>query len=114
MEANDLFCEVSKALAQAELAQTSEEYTPENASFKAHCVSYILGKEFGVDVSDYSFENPADFLRTDDPQEIRAELSEIRDTVYNISARMARRAKRPSIRNRSAEYGENRKTGADL
>lgn len=90
MEANDLFCEVSKALAQAELAQTSEEYTPENASFKAHCVSYILGKEFGVDVSDYSFENPADFLRTDDPQEIRAELSEIRDTAFDISARMAR------------------------
>lgn len=90
MEANDLFCEVSKALAQAELAQTSEEYAPENASFKAHCVSYILGKEFGADVSDYSFENPADFLRTDDPQEIRAELSEIRDTAYDISARMAR------------------------
>lgn len=90
MEANDLFCEVSKALAQAELAQTSEEYAPENASFKAHCVSYILGKEFGADVSDYSFENPAEFLRTDDPQEIRAELSEIRDTAYDISARMAR------------------------
>jgi len=90
MEANDLFCEVSKALAQAELAQTSEEYDPQNASFKAHCVSYILGKEFGADVSDYSFENPADFLRTDDPQEIRAELSEIRDTAYDISARMAR------------------------
>lgn len=90
MEANDLFCEVSKALAQAELAQTSEEYIPENASFKAHCVSYILGKEFGADVSDYSFENPADFLRTGDPQEIRAELSEIRDTAYDISARMAR------------------------
>lgn len=41
-------------------------------------------------MSDYSFENPADFLRTDDPQEIRAELSEIRDTAYDISARMAR------------------------
>lgn len=90
MEANDLFCEVSKALAQAELAQTGEEYDPQTASFKAHCVSYILGKEFGVDVSDYSFENPADFLRTDDPQEIRTELSEIRDTAYDISARMAR------------------------
>lgn len=90
MEANDLFCEVSKALAQAELAQTSEEYDPQNAGFKAHCVSYILGKEFGADVSDYSFENPADFLRTDDPQEIRAELSEIRDTAYDISARMTR------------------------
>ena len=69
---------------------TGDEYIPENAGFKAHCVSYILGKEFRADVSDYRFENPSDFLRTDDPQEIRAELSEIRDTAYDISARMAR------------------------
>ena len=102
MEANDLFCEVSKALAQAELAQTGEEYDPQTASFKAHCVSYILGKEFGVDVSDYSFENPADFLRTDCPQEIRAELSKIRYTAYDISARMAR-ALEKSKASRNAE-----------
>ena len=90
LSAYDLFCGLAKALAQAELAQTSEEYAPENASFKAHCVSYILGKEFGADVSDYSFENPAAFLRTDDPQTIRAELTDIRDTAYDISARMMR------------------------
>lgn len=90
LSANDLFCGLAKALAQAELAQTAEDYTEENAAFKAHCVSYILGKEFGLDVSDYSFENPADFFRTDDPQKIRAELSEIRDTAYDISARMMR------------------------
>ena len=90
MNANDLFCELSKALAQAELALTGDEYIPENAGFKAYCVSYILGKEFGMDVGGYRFENPADLLRTDDPQEIRAELSEIRDTAYDISARMAR------------------------
>ena len=69
---------------------TSDEYIEDNASYKARCISYILGKEFGADVSDYSFENPADFLRTGDPQEIRAELSNIRDTAYDISARMAR------------------------
>ena len=57
---------------------------------KAQCVSYILGKEFGVDVSGYAFEAPADFLRTDDPQTIRAELTDIRDTAYDISARMMR------------------------
>lgn len=68
----------------------SDEYIPDNASYKAHCVSYILGKEFGVDVSEYILDNPADFLRTDDPQKIRAELSEIRDTAFDISARMAR------------------------
>lgn len=69
---------------------TSDEYIPANAAYKAQCVSYILGKEFGADVSDYSFENPADFLRTGDPQELRAELSEIRDAAYDISARMVR------------------------
>ena len=90
LSANDLFCGLSKALAQAELARTGEEYTEENAGFKAQCVSYILGKEFGVDVSGYAFEAPADFLRTDDPQTIRAELTDIRDTAYDISARMMR------------------------
>lgn len=90
LNAHDLFCGVSRALAQAELAMISEEYIPDNASYKAHCVSYILGKEFGVDVSEYVFDNPDDLLRTDDPQEIRAELSEIRDTAFDISARMAR------------------------
>ena len=78
LSANDLFCGLSKALAQAELARTGEEYT------------YILGKEFGVEVSGYAFETPADFLRTDDPQTIRAELIDIRDTAYDISARMMR------------------------
>ena len=53
LSANDLFCGLSKALAQAELARTGEEYTEENAGFKAQCVSYILGKEFGIDVSGY-------------------------------------------------------------
>ena len=90
LSAIDLFCGLSKALAQAELARTGEEYTEENAGFKAQCVSYILGKEFGVDVSGYAFEAPADFLHTDDPQTIRAELTDIRDTAYDISARMMR------------------------
>ena len=90
LSVNDLFCGLSKALAQAELARTGEEYTEENAGFKAQCVSYILGKEFGVDVSGYAFEAPADFLRTDNPQTIRAELTDIRDTAYDISARMMR------------------------
>ena len=90
LSVNDLFCGLSKALAQAELARTGEEYTEENAGFKAQCVSYILGKEFGVDVSGYAFEAPANFLRTDDPQTIRAELTDIRDTAYDISARMMR------------------------
>lgn len=43
-----------------------------------------------MDVSGYAFDAPADFLRTDDPQTIRAELTDIRDTAYDISTRMMR------------------------
>lgn len=94
MGASDLFYEVSKALAHAELAVTNENYSYSAADFKAHCVSYILCKEFGIETDNLSF-SPADFdipkeLKEADPQEIRAELSEIRDTAYDISARMAR------------------------
>lgn len=94
MGATDLFYEVAKALAHAELAMTSEDYSYSNADFKAHCVSYILCKEFGIETDNLSF-SPADFdipkeLSEAEPQEIRTELSEIRDTAYDISARMAR------------------------
>ena len=94
MGASDLFYEVSKALAHAELAMTNENYSYSTADFKAHCVSYILCKEFGIETDNLSF-SPADFdipkeLSEADPQEIRAELSEIRDTAYDISARMVR------------------------
>lgn len=94
MGASDLFYEVAKALAHAELAMTSEDYSYSNADFKAHCVSYILCKEFGIETDNLSF-SPADFdipkeLSEAESQEIRTELSEIRDTAYDISARMAR------------------------
>lgn len=89
LSANDLFCSVSKALAEAELVRAGDS-TPEAADFKAKAVSYILGKQFGVDVSRYAFDDiPAD-LKEADPQTLRAELSDIRDTAFDISARMAR------------------------
>ena len=59
-----------------------------------NCVSYILCKEFGIETDNLSF-SPADFdipkeLSEADPQTIRAELTDIRDTAYDISARMMR------------------------
>lgn len=89
MEANDLFYSVSKALAEAELVRAGDS-SPEAADFKAKAVSYILGKEFGVDVSGYAFDSIPAELQEADPQTIRAELSDIRDTAFDISARMAR------------------------
>lgn len=57
MGASDLFYEVSKALAHAELAMTNENYSYSTADFKAHCVSYILCKEFGIETDNLSCGN---------------------------------------------------------
>ena len=101
MEAPDIFRSVSLALARAELAGQAETYQPEKAAFQSYCVSYMLGRKYGIDVSAYRFEPLPEFLRGAEPQEIRRELSEIRDTMNTMSGRMARaleQAKSPKER----------------
>ena len=89
MEAQDIFRSVSLALARAELAQR-DGAEPQNAAFKAYCVSYMLGCRYSVDVSSYDFRALPDNLKNADPQAIRSELSEIRDTLNTMTGRMAR------------------------
>ena len=50
----------------------------------------MLGRKYGIDVSAYRFEPLPEFLRGAEPQEIRRELTEIRDTMNTMSGRMAR------------------------
>ena len=90
MAATELFCELSRALAHAELATLDESYSNKDIDFKARCVSYILGKKFGVDVSGYNFSDIPNSLCKADPHIIRAELSDVRDIAANLSGRMER------------------------
>ena len=88
ISASDIFRSVSKELAHAELAGGKEGYARGSEAFTAYCVSYLLCRQHGVDVSDYDFSQLPLELRPDDPQGIRAILSEIRDTAEQISMRM--------------------------
>lgn len=90
MEAPDLFRCVSVALARAEIAATRGDYTPAEVAFPAYCVSYMLCRKNGIDVSGYDFSQFPDSLREADAQGIREVLGEIRDTAHDISARMGR------------------------
>lgn len=90
MDAPDIFRSVSKELARAEIAAGHEAYSREDTSFKAYCASYLLCKKNGIDVSGYDFSELPDSIREADPQNIRAELSEIRDAAGDVSARMAK------------------------
>jgi hypothetical protein len=90
MDATDIFRSVSKELAHAEIAGMAKDYTREAAAFSAYSVSYMLCKEYGIDVSGYDFSRLPDDFRKNDAQGTRAALSEIRDAAGNISGRMNR------------------------
>ena len=90
MSAPDIFRSVSKELALAQLAGSREHFDRRDAAFAAYCVSYVLCRQNGVDVSGYDFSRLPDWFRSAQPQAIRNTLTEIRDTAGEISKRMSR------------------------
>lgn len=85
---SDTFRAVAYEMAGAELA-TDPELSPEQ-EFSAYAATYLLCKKYGVDVQDFSFEDAPGIFDGMDAQEIKGELSQIRDAAENISGRMAR------------------------
>lgn len=90
MDAPDLFRSFSYALARAELDDSGRITDPDKAAFPAYCVSYMLCRQNGVDVSGYSFEQLPEGLVGGEAQEIREALTQIRDTAHEISGKMSR------------------------
>lgn len=60
MEAPDIFRSLSLALARAEMANDTRNFSNENADFKAYCASYMLCRKYGIDVSGYDFREMPD------------------------------------------------------
>lgn len=89
MAAQDIFRSVSKELAHAEIAGMNPNYSQDSAAFAAYSASYMLCKEYGVDVSGYDFSRLPEQFRSGDAQSIRGALTQIRDAAGNISARMS-------------------------
>ena len=89
MDGQDLFRSVSLALARAEMAQ-QENSTPQADAFKSYCVSYMLCRKYGVDTQGYDFSRLPDELKNAEPQTIRGELTDIRDTLQTMTGKMAR------------------------
>ena len=90
MDAPSIFRSVSLELAHAEWDLTHESYDRASAAFPAFCISYLLCRKNGVDVSSYRFDTLPEDFRAKDAQSIRTILSEIRDTAEKISTRMYR------------------------
>ena len=90
MDAADIFRCLSQELAQAEMDKGDKPYDRSEHAFHAYCASYMLCKQFGVDTSGYRFDSAPEMFADKEPQEIRTELSTMRDAAEEISGRMNR------------------------
>ena len=90
MEAGDIFRNLSQELAQAEMDKGDKPYDRSEHAFHAYCVSYMLCRQFGVDASGYRFDRAPEMFADKEPQDIRTELTTMRDAAEEISGRMNR------------------------
>ncbi len=90
MNTSDMFRSIASELALAEFANGDPAYDRNQYAFKAYCVSYMLCKRSGIDTKDYDFSRMPETFAEMDAQEIRGELSQIRDTANDISSRMVK------------------------
>lgn len=91
MDAGSIFRALSQELAHAEMDKGDGSYTRTEHGFHAYCASYMLCKQYGVETGGfYHFEGAPQELSALEPQEIRAELSVIREASGEISDRMNR------------------------
>lgn len=87
MERELLFQSLSQELASIEMRQESES---EYKEFKGYCISYMLCKKYGIDVSNYDFDRLPDEIRTlTSSKDIRNELDSIRISYEKINDRIA-------------------------
>jgi len=88
MEFSDTFRSVAYEMASAELA-TDPELSPEQ-EFSAYSATYLLCRKYGADTREFNFDNVSSVFDGMDAQEVKGELSQIRDAADNISGRMAK------------------------
>lgn len=90
MEGADIFRSIAGELAHAEYADGDPTYDRSGNAFRAYCVSYMLCKKNGIDTKGYDFSRLPDSFSGLEAQEVRGELSAIRDTANELSSRMAK------------------------
>ena len=91
MDGGNIFRALSQELAHAEMDKGDGDYNRVENGFHAYCASYMLSRQYGVETDGfYHFEGSPQVFPALKPQEIRAELSVIKEAASEISGRMNR------------------------
>lgn len=90
MDVNAIFKNLIPELVYAERADGDKNYDCREDAFHAKCVSYMLCRKYGIDTKDFDFQQAPEFFKNKEPREMKKELSRIKDSMGNISSRMAK------------------------
>lgn len=85
MERDYLFQTLSLEMANIEM-KGDEDSNIKN--FRSYCISYMFCKRYGIDVSNYEFNDLPDEITTRNEKDIRFELDKIRSNFESINSRV--------------------------
>lgn len=88
LDADDLFRALSKEISHAYLAHENPNYDRNANELKAYSASYMICDRSGISTESHDFSNMKGKFDMLAPQEIREELSDIREAANNISDNM--------------------------
>ena len=90
MTAQEIFQSLVPELIFAGYAEGNRFYDRSEDAFHAYCASYMMCKKYEMDTSHFDFTHAPEYFENMEPQEVRAELSKVRDAANAISGRMAK------------------------
>ena len=88
MSAQDIVHSLSQEIAHAEMDSHDGKYDRGGAAFAATCVSYVVCKRAGFDVSGFSFDRLPEAFSGMEPKALRGELTRIRNVAADILENM--------------------------
>lgn len=88
MDAETIFRCLTPELVLAGFADGDKEYDRNADAFYAYCASYMLCKKYEIDTQDFDFSDVSGMFEGMEAQEIRGELSRMREAANTISSRM--------------------------
>lgn len=105
MDVQDIFRSLTPELALAGFADKDKNFERGEYMFYAYCASYMLCKKYGMDIQNFKFDdNVKEYFKGMEPQEVRAELSRIRDAASGILSRMAKKLEQERSQHRQSEH----------
>jgi len=103
-----MFRSLAQDVALAHLS-TGEQANPQ---FSAYCAAYMLCKKYGIDTQEFDFSDTPAVLEGMSEQEIKGELSQIRDVFSDATKRMEAELPQPTQEERRGQRtGQRARTG---